>query len=100
MKVKLCADANTTNSGAIWEINFSTSNESNRLQGFFVDRARKRLQNLQTKDQFNSQLSFVSVVGGRGVGKSTVASLVSGNSSLFKGVCCEIKRFEYTFFEI
>ena len=86
VKVKLCADTNTTNSGAIWEINFSTSNESNKLQGLFVERARKRLQNLQTKDQFNSQLSFVSVVGGRGVGKSTVASLVSGNSSLFKGV--------------
>ena len=86
VKVKLCADTNTTNFGAIWEINFSTSNESNKLQGLFVERARKRLQNLQTKDQFNSQLSFVSVVGGRGVGKSTVASLVSGNSSLFKGV--------------
>jgi hypothetical protein len=32
---------------------------------------------------FNTQLSFVSIVGGRGVGKSTVASLLSGNASLF-----------------
>ena len=33
--------------------------------------------------EFDTQLSLVSIVGDRGVGKSTVASLLSGNSSMF-----------------
>ena len=32
---------------------------------------------------FDKQLSMVSIVGARGVGKSTVASLLSGNHSMF-----------------
>ena len=39
--------------------------------------------NLLTTPEFNTQLSLVSIVGSRGVGKSTVASLLSGNSSMF-----------------
>ena len=60
-----------------------TSNQSNKLEGFFVDEARQRLRQLESVPDFNTQLSFVSIVGGRGVGKSTVASLLSGNASLF-----------------
>ena len=60
-----------------------TSNQSNKLEGFFVDEARQRLRQLEAVPDFNTQLSFVSIVGGRGVGKSTVASLLSGNASLF-----------------
>ena len=37
----------------------------------------------QTKPDFDKQLSFVSIVGARGVGKSTIASLLSGNHSMF-----------------
>ena len=48
-----------------------------------MDSARERLRDVQTHEEFNTQLSFVSIVGGRGVGKSTVASLLSGNASLF-----------------
>ena len=69
--------------GAIWEINFSRSNESNKLEGFFVEKARERFRELQNVPDYNTQLSFVSIVGGRGVGKSTVASLLSGNASMF-----------------
>ena len=69
--------------GAIWEINFSTSNDSSKLEVYFTDEARQRFRELQTVPDYNTQLSFVSIVGGRGVGKSTVASLLSGNSSLF-----------------
>ena len=32
---------------------------------------------------FNKQFNIVSIVGGLGVGKSTVASLLSGNNSMF-----------------
>ena len=84
IKLKLCTDAQTTRLGAIWEINFSVSNESNKLEGYFVEAARHRLKELQAVPDFNTHLSFVSIVGGRGVGKSTVASLLSGNSSMFQ----------------
>ena len=48
-----------------------------------MDKARQRFRELPNTPGFNTQLSFVSIVGGRGVGKSTVASLLSGNSSMF-----------------
>ena len=83
IKLKICTPSATTRLGAIWEINFSTSNDSNRLEGFFVDASRERFRELQTIPDYNTQLSFVSIVGGRGVGKSTVASLLSGNASMF-----------------
>lgn len=83
VKVQLCTPADTLYLGSIWEINFSVSNQSNKLEGFFVEAARDRLRGLQTIPEFNTQLSFVSIVGGRGVGKSTVASLLSGNASMF-----------------
>jgi ABC-type transport system involved in cytochrome bd biosynthesis fused ATPase/permease subunit len=84
IKVKLCTHPDTTKLAAIWEINFSSSNESNKLEGFFEVQARDRLRSLQSIPEFDTQLSFVSIVGGRGVGKSTVASLLSGNSSMFE----------------
>ena len=83
VNVKLCTDPKTTTLGAIWEINFSTSNDSNKLEVYFTVEARQRFRELQAIPDYNTQLSFVSIVGGRGVGKSTVASLLSGNSSLF-----------------
>ena len=48
-----------------------------------MDEAKLRLREVQNVPEFNTQLSFVSIVGGRGVGKSTVASLLSGNASMF-----------------
>ena len=80
---KMCVPADSNRLGAIWEINFSTSNDSSKLEGFFVDAARERFRELQSTPEYNTQLSFVSIVGGRGVGKSTVASLLSGNASMF-----------------
>ena len=51
--------------------------------GELMEEARERLRSLEEVDELNTQLSIVSIVGGRGVGKSTVASLLSGNSSMF-----------------
>lgn len=48
-----------------------------------MDAARERFQKTQTVPDFNKQISIVSIVGGRGVGKSTVTSLLSGNHSMF-----------------
>ena len=63
IKLNICTPPDTTNLGAIWEINFSTSNDSSRLEGFFVDAARERFRELQNVPEFDTQLSFVSIVG-------------------------------------
>ena len=59
------------------------ANESSKIQGIFQDSARERFQLTQTNPEFDKQLSLVSIVGARGVGKSTVTSLLSGNHSMF-----------------
>ncbi len=84
VNVTLCADPDQLNTAAIWEVNFSRSNESNKIEGFFDEEAKERFNELAINLDFNTQLSFVSIVGGRGVGKSTIASLLSGNSSMFE----------------
>ena len=53
------------------------------LSGVFEDQAKAQLSSLQTQPEFNTQLTMTSIVGGRGVGKSTVASLLSGNETMF-----------------
>ena len=83
VNVKMCSDPSTNFTGAIWEINFSRSNESSKLEVYFPEEASIRFRELSSIPEFDTQLSFVSIVGGRGVGKSTVASLISGNSSMF-----------------
>ena len=49
-----------------------------------MEGARERFQQAQSIPEFNKQLTLVSIVGERGVGKSTVASLLSGNHSMFE----------------
>ena len=48
-----------------------------------MEGAKERFQLAQTIPEFNKQLTLVSIVGARGVGKSTVTSLLSGNHSMF-----------------
>ena len=48
-----------------------------------MEEAKERFRLTQTTADFNKQLSLVSIVGARGVGKSTVSSLLSGNHSMF-----------------
>ena len=83
INVKICTDPSNQDSGSIWEIRFSQFNDSSKLEGFFFDGAKERLRNLLDIPDFDTQLSFVSIVGARKVGKSTLASLLSGNSSMF-----------------
>ncbi len=45
---------------------------------------KRRLKTLETIPDFNTHLSITSIVGKRGSGKSTVCSLLSGNSSMFE----------------
>ena len=51
--------------------------------GLFEEPGREIFRHLTEVPDFNTQLTMVSIVGNRGVGKSTVASLLSGNSSMF-----------------
>ena len=69
--------------GFIWEISFSRTNKSDQLEGYLGKEADEILENLPNHEEFESELSFISIVGGKGVGKSTMASLLSGNSSMF-----------------
>ena len=59
-------------------------NEYSLFSVQFEDPAKARLRELVAVPDFNRQLTIVSVVGGRGNGKSTVCSLLSGNSSMFE----------------
>ncbi len=81
---QICAQETNSRNASIWEIDFSRSNESSQLELHFMERARERLRQLDSVPEFQDQLSFVSIVGARGVGKSTIASLLSGNSTMFK----------------
>ena len=104
VQLSLCVADTDPNTAAIWEINISEvrwkylkttyntshhikllfqANESSKIQGIFMDDARERFQLTQTIPDFNKQITIVSIVGGRGVGKSTVSSLLSGNHSMF-----------------
>ena len=60
------------------------SNDTSKIQGVFMEGARERFQRAQSIPEFNKQLTLVSIVGERGVGKSTIASLLSGNHSMFE----------------
>ena len=51
--------------------------------GLFQNDARERISHVQDTHEYDTQLSVVSIVGKRGAGKSTVASLLSGNCSMF-----------------
>jgi len=83
VELSLCVPVDEVNTASIWEINVSKANESSSIQGVFMDGAKERFQLAQTIPDFNKQLSLVSIVGARGVGKSTVSSLLSGNHSMF-----------------
>ena len=54
------------------------------MEGTFNDEARHRLRMTQESEEFNTWLTMVSIVGKTGVGKSTVASLLSGNDTMFE----------------
>ena len=94
IEVQLGADEGQSNTAAIWEVNLSRADESNKLEGGFVREARERIRELKETPDFNTQLSFVSIVGKRGVGKSTLASLLSGNSSMFQ---VALQKYPVTF---
>ena len=81
--VELCVPDEETRNAALWEIWVSPEQESNRAKGRFEESGRERLSKTESVPEFNTTLSMTSVVGKTGVGKSTVASLLAGNLSMF-----------------
>jgi len=79
----VCNDKASAYDSAIWELNFSSSNDSTKIQAIFGEKARLRLRNTAMDPIANTQLTMVTLVGDRGVGKSTVSSLLSGNETMF-----------------
>ena len=53
------------------------------FEGMFDDSAAKTFDDIQDTSEDDQALSVLTVVGDRNVGKSTIASLLSGNSSMF-----------------
>jgi len=82
--LEVCNDQHSQYDAAIWELNLSSSNDTNKLKAVFGKDARHRLRNTANNPMSNTHLTMVTVVGDRGVGKSTITSLLSGNETMFK----------------
>ena len=76
--VSMSVDLMAAKDAALWELRVSNSTDSAAMKTVFADDARHTIRNLQDNPWSDTQLSMVSIVGQRGVGKSTIASLLSG----------------------
>merc|ERR1719295_1840802 len=83
LHVDVCADPKSVNEGRVWELKLSVSNDPQKLNGVMQNDAALRLRHTQDIPEFNTQISITSLVGKRAVGKSTIASLLSGNETMF-----------------
>jgi len=84
LHVEVCADPKSVNEGRVWELKLSVSNDPQKLNGVMQNDAALRLRHTQDIPEFNTQISITSLVGKRAVGKSTIASLLSGNETMFQ----------------
>ena len=82
-QVIVCVPGAETRDASLWELWVSPEEDSRRAKGSFADAGRQRLGETEQSPEFNTWLTMTSVVGKTGVGKSTVASFLSGNMSMF-----------------
>ena len=68
----------------IWQLHLSPLDDSERVEATFTEEGRQLMRKTQAQEETNTWLTMVSIVGNTGVGKSTVASLLSGNDTMFK----------------
>ena len=68
---------------AIWQLHVSPLDDSDRVKGLFEEDGRQLMRKTQTGENSNTWLTMASIVGKTGVGKSTCASMLSGNDSMF-----------------
>ena len=67
----------------LWQVQLSSLDDSKRIMGTFQEEARSLFRSTQSIQDYNTWLTLISCVGKTGVGKSTVASLLSGNDTMF-----------------
>ena len=68
---------------AIWQLHVSPLDDSERVKGLFEEDGRQLMRKTQTGQNSDTWLTMASIVGKTGVGKSTCASLLSGNDTMF-----------------
>ena len=81
--VTITVPVQETRDAVLWQVQLSSLDNSARIKGIFQTEARSLIRQTQTVPNFNTWLTLVSCVGKTGVGKSTVASLLSGNDTMF-----------------
>ena len=81
--VTISVPVQETRNAVIWQVQLSSLDNSARIKGIFQTEARSLIRQTQTVPAFDTWLTLVSCVGKTGVGKSTVASLLSGNDTMF-----------------
>ena len=84
IKVKIRVPEEETRNAFIWQLHLSPIDDSERMMGTFTEEGRQQLRKTQEQEDTNTWLTMVSIVGKTGVGKSTVASLLSGNDTMFE----------------
>ena len=84
IKVKIRVLDEETRDAFIWQLHLSPIDDSERWRGTFTEEGRQHMRKTQEQEETNTWLTMVSIVGKTGVGKSTVASLLSGNDTMFE----------------
>ena len=88
-KVNITLSNDSEIDAAIWEIRLSQFEDYAKLKSIFGQEAQDAFDELAESTEFSSQLTFASIVGRRGTGKSTIASFLTGNCTMF-----EVKVFK------
>lgn len=60
-RLSLCVPANETRTASLWEINISSSNDSNRIVGTFGQEAQLRLRGLQDVPEYDTYVTMASI---------------------------------------
>jgi len=82
--VTLTVPSGEVRNAFLWQLHLSPLDDSERVMATFMDDGRQLMRKTQEDEASNTWLTMVSIVGNTGVGKSTVASLLSGNETMFK----------------
>ena len=84
VEVRIQVPEDETQNAVIWQLHLSPLDDSERVMATFTEEGRQQMRKTQEQEDTDTWLTMVSIVGNTGVGKSTVASLLSGNDTMFK----------------
>ena len=84
VEVRIKVPEDEARNAFIWQLHLSPLDDSERVMATFTEEGRQQMRKTQEQEDTDTWLTMVSIVGNTGVGKSTVASLLSGNDTMFK----------------